>query len=84
MLTGISLKITLKFQHIEHLGHRAGQPVRVLHHDVTERGGRGAHEEDREGGGAARIRGSGQESFPPLHRQPRHRLLIFCVIKFDQ
>ena len=47
--------------------------MRVLHHDVTERGGRGADAEDREGGGAAGLRGPREEGFPSLHRQPRHR-----------
>ena len=63
------------FQHLERVRDRVGQLVRVLHHDVTERGGRGADAEDREGGGAAGLRGPREEGFPPLHRQPRHRLV---------
>ena len=45
----------------ERVRHRARQPLRELHHDQPERGGRGAHAEDREGGGAAGLRGPGPE-----------------------
>lgn len=37
--------------------HSAGQSVRLVHHDEPERGGGGADEKDREGRGAAGLRG---------------------------
>merc|ERR1711998_596949 len=54
-------------------GDRAREPVRLVHHDVAERGGRGAHAQDREGGGAAELHRPREAVLPPVHRQPRHR-----------
>jgi len=59
-----------------HQRHRAGQPVRLLHHDQPERGGRGADAQGGEGGGARGVRRPRQEALPPLHHQPRHRVLF--------
>ena len=42
--------------------------MRLVHHDVAERGGRGAHAQDREGGGAAE-----------LHR-PREACFHLCIV----
>ena len=67
-------------------GDRAGEPLCLVHNDLAKRGGRGLDEEDREGGGARRLRGGRtrprglqrrprhcSQELPPLHRQPRHR-----------
>ena len=56
--------------HPECVCNCVGKPLRELHHDLSEWGGGGTHEEDREGGGAACLRGPGQKGVPPLHREP--------------
>lgn len=40
--------------------------------------GRGADQEDREGGGADLVRRPRQEGLPPLHRQPGHRVSLIA------
>mmetsp|Transcript_59566 Transcript_59566/g.134797 ORF Transcript_59566/g.134797 Transcript_59566/m.134797 type:complete len:222 (-) Transcript_59566:119-784(-) len=54
-------------------GHRLGQPLRLVHHDLPKRGRRRADAQDREGGGALDLRGPGEAGVPPLHREPRDR-----------